>query len=368
MYNERDLLLVALQLVPSIGPRKCRYLIEYFTEPQEVFKASLKDLKRLKWMSSDAAESICNKRTIQLAEQYLQQIEKLGGQAVTFLDDKYPKRLLHTPHAPVVLYVKSVVDLNHPRTIGVVGTRHPTVYGRRNTRDIIHGLSSACPLVVSGLAYGIDICAHQSALAAGIPTLAVLGGGLDMIYPSKHRHILKEMYKEGGAITEFPPGRKAEREHFPMRNRILAGLCDILVVIESGEKGGSMITARLANDYNREVGALPGRVNDVTSGGTNLLIKNDEAHLIESAADVMALAQWNEDQIREVSVTRLMMPDIEPHRSIFELLQDNEQLHIDDIRLKLGLTHGVWSQAALEMQMDGSLRIGPGNMVSAIRR
>lgn len=282
-------------------------------------------------------------------------------QVIGQMSDRYPSRLKHTPHAPLVLFYRGNVKPNTARTVGIVGTRRPSALAKLNTEKLVSELKNCQVTVISGLAYGIDACAHKSAVDNGIPTIGVLGGAIDKIYPSSHGKLMQKMMDQGGVISEFQPGVKPEREHFPMRNRIISGMADLVVVVESGVKGGSMISAKLASDYNREVGAFPGLVGDKKASGCNLLIKEYVAHLIEGAADVLAIMQWNDE------VTDSGPPEPQglssDEKAIFNYLRENGPTLVDIAKSDLEKALSSWSMSLLSLEMMGVLGVGPGNMI-----
>ena len=362
--NTNDLHLLALSMVPQLGPKRCRILLKIFREARNVFEASRRDLSRISFVTSDMINKLKSNKLLVEAEDIRSAALQKGMELWGFTHPSYPDRLHHIPHPPVILYADCSVDVNRSRMIAVVGTRKPTDHGIWKTEELIRGLAHANVTILSGLAFGIDACAHKSAVKSGLPTIAVLGGALDKIYPAQHKKLYESMRNNGGGISEFPPGIKAEREHFPMRNRILAGMADVVIVVESGVKGGSMITARMANDYNREVGAMPGIIGKKQISGCHYLIKNNEAHLIENAADVLALMQWNDDTSEE-KIT-MSLPADERTKEIYLGLRSSGPLQLDQVLSKFGLSSADWSGIALKLELSGHIRILPGNVIKAM--
>ena len=351
---------MALSLIPGLGPIRSRYLLEYGADASSIFELSKKELFRLKWLPRSSADHIYNKATWKEAERIVSDCNAAGINIECVNETSYPQRLRQLPDAPVIMYRKGKMSTSRKKVLGIVGTRHPSNLGMDICRNIIADLSHLDLIIVSGLAYGIDILAHKTAIDFNMSTESVLGGAIDRIYPSAHRVFLNRMCENGGAWSEFPPGKEAERAHFPMRNRIIAGLCDMILVIESKQKGGSMITANLANQYDREVGAIPGSPNARRSNGCNHLIKSHAAHLIENAADIMALMQWNED----VVIDNRQKSDLSPEQEeIVRLLRKSGPMHLDILKSELGKTDGQWAEVGLELEMSGDITILPGNIV-----
>ncbi|MBC7886069.1 MAG: DNA-protecting protein DprA, partial [Saprospiraceae bacterium] len=284
MSTQDILYLIALTKLPKVGPVIAKNLISYCGGVEEVFKVGKKSLLKIPGIGQAVTENFDTVGAMKLAEKEMKFIEKNHINVLSYLDEDYPKRLSNFDSSPVILYYKGNVNLNHHRTVAIVGTRRPSEYGKIMCDRIIEGLLSYNVLLVSGLAFGVDAAAHRKCVETGIPTLGILGHGLDIIYPSEHKALSKKMIENGGVLTEFPSETKPDRENFPMRNRIIASISDVVVVIESKRKGGSIITAEFANEYNKDVFAVPGSVTDELSEGCNKLIKQNKAHLIESAA------------------------------------------------------------------------------------
>ncbi len=283
---------VALSFVPDVGPKTARVLLSHFGKASEIFNASKKDLSFL--IGANKAVKFVKDEVFGRAETELDFALKHEVQILFIADENYPKRFLHCDDAPVLLYYKGNANLNTQKVLAIVGTRQNTDYGQRSCEMLLDGLAGQEDLLVtSGLALGIDTIAHKAALKNGFPTVGAMGNGIDMVYPYRNRGLAEEMIANGGIITEFPSGTGPDRHNFPVRNRVVAGMSDITVVVESDVKGGAMITAYLANSYNREVAAFPGRVFDSKSGGPNHLIRKNIAAMITSAEDLVELMNWN---------------------------------------------------------------------------
>lgn len=286
-----------------------------------------------------------------------------GITAFTLNSDSYPQRLKDCDDAPIVLYYKGSADINMRRVVSIVGTRHCTVYGQELIRRFIAGLKQLCPevLIVSGLAYGVDICAHRNALACGYDTVGVLAHGLDMIYPSAHRHTAEEMLSHGGLLTEFMSCTNADKVNFVRRNRIVAGMADATVIVESAAKGGGLITASIASGYGRDVFAFPGAVGAPYSEGCNNLIRDNGAAMITSAADFVKAMGWGCDAVltkaKAVGIERQLFPELEPDEQLIaDLLGKTNDLQINIIAVKTGLPINRVTALLFQMEMKGVLR------------
>jgi DNA processing protein len=266
-----------------------------------------------------------------------------------------------------MLYYKGDADLNQSRIVGIVGTRSATAYGKAVTQELIRDLTEQGLLVVSGLAFGIDASAHRGALDAGLQTIGVLGHGLDRIYPFTHKSLAERIISQGGLLTEFMSGVKPSRENFPRRNRIIAGLCDAIVVVEAARKGGALITAELANSYNRDVFAIPGRVHDPYSEGANHLIRTNKAALIQGAADLVYLMGWKRDTGESNTVQKKIFLELSREEEIIvKLLQEKGQVGIDDLCTGSGLQQNQVSSALLNLEFEGVLKCLPGKVYTLL--
>jgi DNA processing protein len=300
------------------------------------------------------------------AEAELQRMEKEDIRSTFYLDKSYPARLFHLPDAPLLLYTKGNVNLHPERSVALIGTRKPTPYGKSITEEMIEALASCDITMISGLAYGIDITAHKSCLRHDIPTIGVMGSGMGNIYPDSHVDVAERMMEKGGIITEFTYETGPDAVNFPMRNRIVAGMCDVLVVIESGIKGGSMITAALANDYNKDVGAVPGRKTDKSSAGCNHLIRHQQAHLVESGEDVIALMSWNKKTRQQNFQTNLFTEMTQEEQKIYKLIVGDREKDIDTLAFQSKTTPGELAAILLTLEFKGAIKSLPGKKFVAI--
>jgi DNA processing protein len=291
MHN--DLLYqIALTIVPNIGDIHAKALINHFGNAHDIFRAKKKDLEVIEGVGSIRAKCIKDFTSFHLAEDEIVFIEKYKISPLFITDNNYPQRLLNCYDSPSLLYYKGEADLNTSKIVAIIGTRNNNDYGKTVCEKIIEGLIGQHVMIISGLAFGIDTIAHKTALKNGLDTVAVLAHGLDRIYPSQNKGLAKEIIKQGGLLTDFRSNTNPDKQNFPKRNRIVAGMSDAVIVVETGIKGGSLITAELANGYNRDVFAIPGRTGDTKSEGCNYLIKNNKASLITNADDILENMGW----------------------------------------------------------------------------
>lgn len=357
---------IALTLLPNVGSVLAKNLLAYCGSPEEVFKTSKARLEKIPLIGKDRAETILHPDSMHAAlkdaEQELKFIDDYKIQTLFFIEENYPKRLKNCDDSPVMLYYKGNADLNVARTVAIVGTRKATAYGKELTRKLIQDLTGQNILIISGLAYGIDIAAHQSALENGLNTVGVLGHGLNIIYPEQHKPTAKKMVEQGGLLTEYISSEKMSPHNFPNRNRIIAGLSDAVVVIESGIKGGSVITAEIANTYSRDVFAYPGRTTDKLSTGCNFLIKTNKAAMIESGEDLLKAMMWNEDKNSQPNKAprQLSLNLSAEEQKIFELLQSKGEAEIDFLFSSCGMSSGQLAGLLLEMELNGWIVALPG--------
>lgn len=354
---------VALTLVPHIGPVQARILLQH-AEPEELFHAKKHFLEKIDGIGPVRASAIRNFRDFKRAESEIRFIERFRIRPLFITASDYPRRLLHCPDAPTLLYYRGTADLNAPRILALVGTRRPSEYGRRCTENLLGALHSAGITVISGLALGIDAMAHRLALYHQLPTVAVLAHGLDRLYPAEHNGLAKELLRNrGGLLTEFRSGTEPDKHHFPSRNRIVAGLCDATVVVETGEKGGSMITADLANDYHREVFAVPGRITDQRSAGCNLLIRTNRAQLLDNPESLKEQLGWLERTGGPHVWQQELFPTLNMQsEGISSILQRRGALHVDELQAETNLSGSALAAALLELELAGRIVSLPGKM------
>ena len=356
---------LALSMIPGIGCITGKKLITVFGNAENVFRcagdpASAKSGLML-LMSRWAGNVELWRRT----EEELKFIEKYKLKVLFFEDEDYPVRLADCYDSPVFMFYKGNADLNTSKVIGIVGTRSATDYGKGVTRDLVAGLAGEAPLIVSGLAYGIDSQAHRAALDFGLSTVGVLGHGLDRIYPMNNKAMAEKMIGQGGLATEFFSRTEPDRENFPMRNRILAGLCDAIVVVEAALEGGALITADIASSYGRGVFVVPGRVTDTFSGGCNLLAKIKKAETIRNADDLIYEMGWKDrEKPAPQAPPKLFIPLSEDEEKIVEILQSEGDLTVDEISRKSELPVSRVAVALLTLELENVVRSKPGKQYS----
>ena len=358
--DQERLSLLALHFVPGIGDVLFRQLVSYCGSAREVFTMSKGKLEKIPGIGPVLAEAVKSGKSIEQAESEFKKAEKEDASILFYSDAAYPARLKVFDDSPVVLYTKGNINLNVPKVIAIVGTRKATEYGKTFIDKLIDDLTPHNPLILSGLAYGIDIHAHKQALKHNLTTVGVLGSGLDVIYPAIHKDTVKRMYSGGGLITENPFGTKPDAHNFPARNRIIAGLCDALVVVEAAETGGALITAEIANTYNKDVFALPGNYNQEYSMGCNKLIKINKASLLTSAKDIEYIMNWSAD---EAKPSRMALPlfDLMPEEQIIvNALREKNSISIDDLTIQTSLTPGVLATHLLTLELKSIVKTLPG--------
>ena len=358
---------LALSQVPHIGYVHAKILIQHFETAQQIFAARITDLEKMEGIGTVRAKSIKAYKDFDNALKEIDFIEKYNIQSLFLKEANYPQRLLHCYDPPTVLFYKGNADLNASKVLAIVGTRTNSDYGKQFTEKLVKDLSHLNILIVSGLAFGIDIIAHKSALKQSLHTVAALGHGLDTIYPSEHTLIAKEMVKQGGLLTEFFSKTKPDKHNFPSRNRLVAGMCDAVVLIETGIKGGSMITAELANSYNRDVFAIPGRSTDAKSAGCNYLIRNNKAILLTEAKELLDIMGWEESKkVTRKKQTALFIELTDSERKILNILQEKDLVSIDEINLSSELSSSAVAAALLNLELQNVVRAGAGKMYSLI--
>jgi DNA processing protein len=358
---------IALTLVPHIGTVHAKILAQHFGSAEAIFKARKKELEAIEGIGTIRANSIKAFSDFTSSEAELAFVEQHHITPLFITDAAYPKRLLHCYDSPALLFYRGSADLNCSRILAVVGTRNHSGYGKQFTETLLEDLKGEQLLVISGLAFGIDSVAHRSALKNGLPTVGVLAHGLDRIYPAQNKAMAQQMVEEGGGLlTDFLSGTNPDKPNFPKRNRVVAGLCDALVVVESGQKGGSLITAELANGYNRDVFAIPGKTTDAKSEGCNLLIQQNKAQLVTSAADILTAMGWRPTQKAAVLQRQLFAELGGEESTVAGLLQGQESLHIDDIYFKSGLSSSNVAAALLMLEMKGLVAVLPGKQYQLV--
>lgn len=355
---------IALSLIPRIGDINARKLVSHFGGVEAIFNESYRNLVKIPGIGSGLAQYISDKSYLKIAETEAEYVIKHNIKTYFYLDNDYPFRLRQCDDSPVVFYFMGSCDLNGPRMLSVVGTRNATTRGKELCDSIIGSLAEGYPdlIIISGLAYGIDIAAHKAALASNLQTIGVLGHGFKTIYPSIHRSTADAILKTGGLLTDFMSDTLPERNNFIKRNRIIAGLSDATLVVESGIKGGALITADIAFSYNRDVFAVPGRPGDQWSAGCNDLIKTNKAALVESASDIENFLRWQPEKSK-VPVQKTLFSELgETEQRIYELIMKEGELTIDHICRFLDIPISKLSPQLLQMEFKGLIKCYPGNV------
>ena len=358
---------LALARIPGIGPVYAKRLIAHFGEASAIFRTSPRKLEQVQGLGSGRAKLINEYNDFTLLEKEIIFLEQHQIRCLFLTDPDYPQRLLQCKNAPILLFYKGQADLNASRIISVIGTRKPTEYGQQAVDNLLAGLSPYRPIIISGLAFGIDAAAHRSALKNKLPTIGVLAHGLDRIYPTQHRNLAVSMLEQGGVLTGFPIDTEPDTFNFPLRNRIIAGICDALVVAETGETGGSMLTIANALENHTKIFAIPGRLTDKKSTGCNQLIRNGQAQLLTDANQLAEHLQWQPSAAapsvrqRDLFSTdddQLLSPQL---ASVYRCVQQAGKLSLDQLSVQSHLSASDLALPLLQLELQGLIRSLPGH-------
>jgi DNA processing protein len=355
---------LALALIPGIGANIARMLISRCSTSEEIFRLKRRDLMSIPGIGSLLADRLLHSETFKRAEEEIRFMEKERLDCRFLFDENYPAQLAHCPDAPIVFFLRGEIPGPGFRMLSVVGTRNPTSRGKQITRDIIQELAGkGHPVVIiSGLAYGIDVQAHLAALDSGLKTIAILGHGFHTLYPAVHRQIAERIGDQGGLISDFFSHNLPEPKNFIRRNRIIAGLTEATLVIESGIKGGAMVTAEMANSYDRDVMAVPGRSDDLMSKGCNQLIRTNQASLVECAGDIEYLLGWNQNPVKKNVPEPALFEQMDPDELlIFELL-GGQPITVDHISRLAAVPVQKASFLLLSLEFKGLIKAMPGKL------
>ena len=355
---------LALTLVPNIGPVQARILSDHFGDARSIFKAKKTVLDKLEGIGEVRSSAIKKFADFKKAETEIAFIEKYKIAPLFLTDPGYPKRLLNCYDPPTLLFYRGSADLNASKMVAIIGTRSKTEYGKQMTEKLVAGLAAQQVSVVSGLALGIDAIAHKAAIKNKLPTVAVVAHGLDKIYPAEHTLLAKDIIRsDGGLLTEFMSNTTPDRHNFPARNRIVAGMCDATIVVETDIKGGSMITAELADGYNRDVFAFPGRTTDSKSNGCNYLIKNNKALLLTGAADIIEALGWANTTTAPKKIQKELFIQLSAEETIIvDLLKTKPAMHIDELRFGSQLSSSIAAAAILNLELQCIVASLPGKL------
>jgi DNA processing protein len=357
---------IALTLIHKVGHVTAKSLMAEFGTPEAIFSASREQLLQVEGIGGAIAYQILHTNALDLAEEQLKFLHKHHIEILFYTDDRYPQRLKDCYDAPVLLYYKGTADLNHPRIVSIVGTRMATPYGLMLCEQLAETLQHYNVLVVSGLAYGIDVASHKQSLLFNIPTVGVLGHGLDRLYPSSHVQIANKMLKNGGLLTEFPLYTGVDKENFPRRNRIIAGISDVTIVVEAALKGGALITADIANSYCRDVFAFPGRTTNQYSEGCNFLIKTNRAGLLSHARDLVYYMGWDAVAVPDAGrQTGMAIALSAPETAIMNVLKLSP-LRVDELAVKVAMQQSKLAIHLLNLEIKGLIVSLPGNIYQVV--
>ena len=359
---------IALSMLKGIGPVNARNLVAYCGGVEPIFTdRKLKNtLEKVPGIGPKLIASITDKKVLTTAEKELAYLRKHKLRALFYLDPDYPGRLKQAEDAPVILFVKGDADLDATHVVSIVGTRTPTEPGKRLCAELVEGLKECKATIVSGLAYGIDIVAHRTALKHDLPTIGCVAHGLDKLYPGEHASTAKEMARHGALVSELPSGSPFAPGNFPARNRVIAGLSDCTIVVESGPKGGSLITADIAGSYDREVFAFPGRPTDPRSEGCNKLIQQNKAALINHASDVITMMEWMPKKKKAPVQAALFSELLPDEQTLADIMKAQGSAHIDELCVKSNWAQGKVAGLLLNMEFNGLVKSLPGKIYRLI--
>lgn len=361
--DQERLSFIALHFTPGIGDFLVKQLVSYCGSAEQVFKTPKSKLLKIPGVGEISVDAIKNGDTFQEAEKELKKAERDEVEIILYNDKKYPHRLKTIDDAPALLYCKGNQNLNVPKSVGIVGTRQATEYGKEMVERICQELVPHQPLIISGLAYGIDIHAHKAALKNNLPTIGVMGSGIDIIYPAAHKETAKKMLSHGALLTENRFGTKPDAHNFPARNRIIAGMCDALIVVEAAEKGGALITADIANGYNKDVFAVPGNLGQTYSEGCNKLIKTNRANLFASVKDLEYIMNWSAETSATTQTTLDLTVYSPDEQTVLRILKErNAPVMIDELSFKSSLPPSQLASLLLTLEFKNAVKSLPGKM------
>lgn len=358
---------IALTLIPGVGDITAKKLIAYCGGVEPIFNRKKNHLIAIPDVGPILAKAILEQDVLKRAEEEVNFIVKNDVTPIFYLDANYPRRLKDCEDGPVMLYTQGNTDFNNLRVLSIIGTRKNTDYGKKITEQIVEQLAPVNCLVVSGLAYGIDVIAHRAALKHGLPTVGIVAHGLDSVYPAAHKNYVERMKEKGGWATDFVSGTFPDRMHFPRRNRIIAGLADATLVIEAAEKSGTLITADLAHGYNRDVFAVPGNIGQEFSTGCNKLIRENKAALVTSASDLITMLGWQTDEKKAKNIQPALFVDLNPEEQLLvDVLKESGLTPIDEIGFKSGLPPSKCSSLLFTLEFKGVVRALPGKVFELV--
>jgi DNA processing protein len=355
--------LIALTMVPTIGPVLQKKLLEHFDNAADIFKASKAALCAIEGIGEWSANKIISFNDFERVEKEMAFLEKHAITVLSIFDTTYPQRLINCHDAPTLLFYKGNASLNEEKIISIIGTRTNTNYGRMITERIVEQLP-ANTLIISGLAFGIDAIAHRAALKHNQNTIGVLAHGLDELYPSLHKTLATEMIQQGGLLTEFNQYTQPDKYNFPRRNRIVAGMSDATIVIETAIKGGSMITADLAFHYNRELFAVPGKINDPKSSGCLKLIRENKAILFTSTEQLLETLNWVPQKDAKTKQLELFQTLTKEEQLVIEIVQNESMISMDELYIKTGYGNSKMASIILNLELLNIIQSMPGKKIA----
>ena len=368
LKKEELLAILRLQKTKYVGDILAKKLIAATGDVAQIFREKRSNLLKINGIGTHALRDLFNKETLKNAENEYEYIQSNSIDTSYFLDECYPKYLQNCIDSPILIFKDGNINLNTDRIISIVGTRNMTSYGRAFCKEVIQGLKAYNPIIISGFAYGVDICAHQQAIENELQTIAVLAHGFDHIYPKAHKKYIAKLNENGGFITEFWHSEAPLREHFLKRNRIVAGMSKATVVIESASKGGALVTADIANSYSRDVFAVPGRTSDVFSRGCNLLIKDHKAAVLTGASDIAKMLNWDLKQAKnsKPKQRQLFLELNEVEQSVHDYLVAHGKRTLDAIALECAIPVYKLAPLLLQLELKGVLRPLPGKLFEVV--
>ncbi|AVR44880.1 DNA-protecting protein DprA [Christiangramia fulva] len=365
--NSEDLLYtLALQHIPNLGDTTAKKLIRHFGKAENIFKEKKSRLLKIDGIGQLRIKELGSSEHFKAAESEIKFIEKNHINTHYFQEENYPQKLKHCLDAPILLFSKGKFDLKNKKILSIVGTRQITVHGTQFCEKLIEDLAVIDPVIISGFAYGVDITAHKAAVKNGLQTIGCLAHGLNQVYPKAHKKYVNQIEENGGFFTDFWSTDKFDRNNFLKRNRIIAGLSEATVVIESAEKGGALVTADIAASYDREVFAVPGRPGEKYSIGCNNLIKSQKSHLLTSAADLLYILNWNIED-RPAAVQKQLFFELEEdEQKLYDFLKDRGKSELDVLALNCHFPTFKTASILLNMELKGAIRPLPGKMFEII--
>ncbi len=366
MNSEELIYVLALQHIPNLGDTTAKKLIRHFGKAENIFREKKSSLLKIDGIGKNRIDGIHDSKNLKAAEEELKFIQANNIQCHYFQESNYPEKLKHCIDGPILIFSRGNIDLNKRRILSIVGTRQITAHGSSFCENLIQDIAVLDPVIISGFAYGVDITAQKAAIKNGLQTVGCLAHGLNQIYPKSHRKYMSQIEENGGFITDFWSTDKFERNNFLKRNRIIAGLSEATIVIESAEKGGSLVTADIAGSYDREVFAVPGRPTDKYSTGCNNLIKAQKAHVLTSAADIAYILYWELEEKEQIVQKKLFVELEEDEQKLYNFLRERGKTELDLLALNCKFPTFKTASLLLNMELKGVVRPLPGKLFEVV--